>query len=211
MEFSKYQKIPGPFKRATEGPNRNKVIVGDFTSEELEYLAELNWIWTEKVDGTNVRIFWDGHKVFYGGRTDNAQLSVRLITSLDTLFTEELFEQTFGETEVTLYGEGYGAGIQKGGNYRSDVSFVLFDINIGQYYLLRSDVEEIAGAMGLEVVPIVVTTTIWDAVDIVKKGLPSRWNAEVPAEGLVGTTPMNLGDRHGRRLIVKVKAADYAA
>ena len=211
MEFNKYQKIPGPFKRATEGPNRNKVIVGDFTSEELEYLAELNWIWTEKVDGTNVRIFWDGHKVSYGGRTDNAQLSVRLITALDALFTEELFEQTFGETEVTLYGEGYGAGIQKGGNYRSDVSFVLFDINIGQYYLLRSDVEEIAGAMGLEVVPVVLRGSLRDAIETVQKGLWSAWSLEHPAEGLVGTTPMNLGDRHGRRLIVKVKAADYAA
>jgi hypothetical protein len=210
MEYPKYQKIPGPFKRAIDGPNRNKVIIGEYTSTELEYLSGLLWLWTEKVDGTNIRINWDGHKVVYGGRTDNAQLSVRLIQALDKLFTEELFEQAFGETEVTLFGEGYGAGIQKGGAYRPDVSFVLFDIRIGEYYLLRCDVEEIGTAMGLEVVPVVLRGSLWDAILTIQEGFKSTWNEEHIAEGLVGTTPMGLLNRHGQRLIIKVKAADFA-
>lgn len=207
MDFPKYQKIPGPFKRDITNPD--KVILGDFSSEELEYLSGLLWLWTEKVDGTNIRVHWDGYRHQYGGRTDRAEIPPRLVTALDSIFKEELFEQAFGETEVTLFGEGYGAGIQKGGVYRPDPSFVLFDIRIGEFYLLRSDVEEIGDAMGLEVVPVVLRGSIWDAILTVKEGYKSTWNPDHTAEGLVGTTPFGLQDRHGRRLIVKVKDRDY--
>ncbi|KKL53664.1 hypothetical protein LCGC14_2273140, partial [marine sediment metagenome] len=49
---------------------------------------------------------------------------------------------------ITLYGEGYGARIQKGGgDYRKggDVSFRLFDVLIGETWLRRVDVEDVAG------------------------------------------------------------------
>lgn len=210
--MKEYQKIPGPFRRHTEGPLRNKIIDGAWTSDELEYLADHGWLWTEKVDGTNIRVHWDGHKVIYGGRTDAAQIPARLITILDQLVPEELFEQRFNDTEVTLYGEGYGAGIQKGDVYRPDMSFVLFDVRIGGWWLRRADVEDVAKGLGLDVVPVVATGPIRKAIDLVASGLVSAWNPGRPrgAEGLVGVTPMGLLDRAGQRLICKVKAADFA-
>ena len=51
--------------------------------------------------------------------------------------TEELFEQKFGENDVILFGEGYGAKIQNGGLYRSDNSFILFDVMINGNYQNR--------------------------------------------------------------------------
>jgi hypothetical protein len=42
--MDEYQKIPGPFRRETQGPNRNRIIDGAWSSPELEYLAELNWV-----------------------------------------------------------------------------------------------------------------------------------------------------------------------
>jgi len=206
-----YQKIPGPFRRETEGPNRNKVIPGAWSSPALEVTAHLEWIWTEKVDGTNIRIDWDGHKVTYGGRTDNAQIPAKLIAALDALVTEELFEQKFGQQAATLYGEGYGAGVQKGGNYRPDMSFVLFDVRVGDWWLLRDDVEDVGKAMGLDVVPVISRCSIADAIGFVERGLKSRWNREVLAEGLVGITAAGLLDRSGHRLICKVKAKDFPA
>lgn len=206
-----YQKIPGPFRRETEGPNRNKVIPGAWSSPALEVTHRLDWIWTEKVDGTNIRIDWDGHKVTYGGRTDNAQIPAKLIAALDALVTEELFEQKFGEGPCTLYGEGYGAGVQKGGNYRPDMSFVLFDVRVGDWWLLRDDVEDVAKAMGLDVVPVVMSGTIYEAIDIVRDGLRSHWSPDYVAEGLVGVTAAGLLDRSGHRLICKVKAKDFPA
>jgi RNA ligase-like protein len=205
-----YQKIPSPFMRNTEkGPDRNKLIIGQWTSPELEYLATADWVWTEKVDGTNIRILWDGHKVSYGGRTDNAQIPAKLLPALDRLFPEEILETVFGNEPVLLYGEGYGAGILAGGNYRQDQSFVLFDVRIHGWWLRRANVEEIGKSLGVDIVPVVHTGSIWWAVEMMRHGFRTAWNPEVEAEGLVGTTPVGLLGRDGERLIVKVKRKDF--
>lgn len=209
--MEKYQKIPGPYLRHTEpGPNHNKLIEGAWSSPALEATAKLKWLWTEKVNGTNIRVHWDGHKVTYGGRTDDALLPARLLPILDALVPEELFEQKFNGVPVTLYGEGYGAGIVNGsGVYRPDMSFVLFDVKIDGWWLLRPNVEDVAVSMGLDVVPLVCEGPISNAIDTIKLGLVSRWNPNVLVEGLVGTTAAGLLARDGSRLIVKVKTKDF--
>mgnify|MGYP007071629025 FL=1 len=126
-----YHKIETLFERDMEG--NKKLIEGKFRSPVVEYLKDNEWIFTEKVDGTNIRVFWDGHKVSFAGRTDSAQIPTFLLTRLEQLFSgntnEELFEQKFGETPAMLFGEGYGAKIQKGGgNYLDSVDFILFDV-----------------------------------------------------------------------------------
>lgn len=211
-----YPKIPGPFRRHADGPDRNKIIPGAWTSDALEFLANLPWTFTEKVDGTNIRVHWDGHKVTYGGRTAAAQLPARLLPRLDTLFPEEIFEQTFQDTPVTLYGEGYGTGIQKvGGSYRPDgtIDFVLFDVLIGGFWLSRTNVEDVARKLGIDVVPVVLIGTIHDAIDRVARpgadGLRSRWG-DFPAEGVVGVPTVGLLDRAGHRIAVKIKRRDFA-
>jgi hypothetical protein len=203
-----YPKIPGPFKRHTDGPERNRLIIGRWTSPELEALANLDWTWTEKVDGTNIRVHWDGHRVAFGGRTDNAQIPAKLVEVLRVLFTEEIFEQTFNDTEVTLYGEGFGAGIQSGGIYRSDQGFALFDVRIGQFWLKRQDVVDVANKMGVEYVPLKLTAPISEAIDFVKAGVGSDWN-DAKAEGLVGVAPEGLLSRSGERIMVKIKHKDF--
>ena len=114
----KYEKIDTVFARDVEGTK--KLMSGIFRDPTIEYLAYLDWDWTEKVDGTNIRVYWDGHQITFGGRTDNAQIPADLVTKLNELFmndaAEELFEQTFGEKEVILFGEGYGRKIQKVGS-----------------------------------------------------------------------------------------------
>ena len=128
--MNEYTKIETIFERDMEGTK--KLIEGKFRNETVEFLKDNQWICTEKIDGTNIGIVWDGHKVSYQGRTERAQIPAHLMNKLIEMFggetNEELFEQKFGETQVILFGEGYGAKIQKGGgNYRSDVSFILFD------------------------------------------------------------------------------------
>jgi len=206
-----YPKIPGPYKRHTEGPDRNKLIEGEWSSPELEYTAGLAWLWTEKVDGTNIRVGWDGHKLTYGGRTSNAQIPAKLIEVLDALMPEELFEQQFGSQPATLYGEGYGAGIQKGGIYRPDMSFVAFDVRVGRWWLTRDGLEDVAKGMGLDTVPLKAQCSIPDAIETIRHGVPSAWDHDKQAEGLVGVTALGLLGRDGQRLIVKVKAKDFPA
>jgi len=204
-----YPKIPGPFRRYTEGPNRNQLIENYWTSPELQACAMLEWVWTEKVDGTNVRIMWDGHAVTFGGRTDRAQMPVKLLERLAELFPEELLEQAFADQPVTLHGEGYGAGIQRGGLYRPSVDFVLFDVRIGRWWLDRAAVNTLASSLGIDCVPVVHEGPIHEAIDIVCDGLRSAWNLKYIAEGLVGVTRCGLCARTGERLIVKIKACDF--
>ena len=65
-----YHKIETLYERDIEGTKQ--LIEGKFRNPTVEYLRNLHWQWTEKVDGTNVRVFWDGHAVTFGGRTDKA-------------------------------------------------------------------------------------------------------------------------------------------
>ena len=208
-----YHKIETVYNRDTTGTKM--LMEGSFRNETIEFLKDSQWIWTEKCDGTNIRIFWDGHKVSFGGRTDSAQIPADLVNYLNATFgspeSEELFEQKFGETEVTLYGEGYGKKIQKVGSlYRDDVSFILFDVLIGDVWLKRDSVEDIATAFGVDVVPIVGTGTIDEAVAFVKTKPQSVIGSKAPMEGVVARPACELKDRMGRRVIVKIKVCDFA-
>ena len=86
---------------------------------------------------------------------------------------------------MCLYGEGYGARIQGGGNYNPNgVDFVLFDILIGEWWLQRKDVEDVATKLGITVVPIIGIGTLIEAVARVKQGFNSTWG-NFSAEGIV--------------------------
>lgn len=205
-----YIKIETLFNRREDGSK--KLIEGDFRNETVEFLKDLPWQFSEKIDGTNIQIRWDGHKVWYGGRTERASIPSHLMNKLIELFgsndTEQLFEQKFGETEVILYGEGYGAKIQRGESYRKDASFILFDVLIGNIWLKRESVEDIARAFGIDVVPIVLIGTLQDAVDFVKTH-PKSTIGTANMEGVVGRPMVELKDRTGKRVIVKVKVKDF--
>lgn len=208
--MKEYIKIDTLFERDVNGSK--KLIKGKFRSEAVKYLADNIWVFTEKIDGTNIRIHWDGHKVTFGGRTNNAQIPSNLVKYLmdtfGTMEAEEMFEQKFGSTEVTLYGEGYGPKIQKGGLYRPDVSFILFDVLIGDIWLKRDSVEDIAKAFGIDVVPIIFKGTINEAVEFVETK-PKSTIGNAPMEGVVGRPEIEMFDRMGKRIIVKIKVKDF--
>ena len=208
--MKEYHKIETVFERSTNGTK--KLIEGAFRNETVEYLKDNDWEFTEKIDGTNIRVHWDGHNISFGGRTEKAQIPAQLVNKLNEMFTndtmEEMFEQLFGEKEVILFGEGYGAKIQNGGLYRSDVGFILFDVMIGDTYLARSNVEDIAVTLGLEIVPIVLEGTISEAVTFVKTH-PNSTIGQAKMEGVVGRPRVELLDRRGQRVIVKIKVKDF--
>ena len=204
-----YPKISGPFKRHAEGPLRNKLDIGNWAREEFRLLKDLPWEWTEKVDGTNVRVIWDGYRVRFGGRTEDAQMPIFLLDALRDMFPEELLEQQFGKSPATLFGEGYGARIQKGGgNYRPDPGFVLFDVRVGDWWLLRHSVVDVASSLGLDVVPMALIDNVTAAISYVKGGFKSLWG-DFEAEGLVGKPPLGILGRDGDRLMIKIKTKDF--
>lgn len=207
-----YHKIQTIYKRDNV---TKKLIPYEFTDDTARYLALNEWVFTEKVDGTNIRIYWDGHKVTFAGRTDNAQIPAHLVNRLNDLFGGEenaqLFEQKFGEMPVILYGEGYGPKIQGvGAKYRDDVDFILFDVMVGEMYLKRSDVENIAEYFSIDVVPILCQGTLYSGIEYVQTHRESTIAKNgAPLEGVVGRPCVEVLDRRGKRVIVKIKCCDF--
>lgn len=210
--MKKYHKIQSVYKRDPDN-NMKTFLIGQYSTPEIEYLSGNLWSFTEKIDGTNIRIGWDGEKVSIGGRTDNAQIPTFLLSRLNELFQPITFSAVFEDSDnvdVTLYGEGYGAKIQKGGGlYLPDrVDFILFDIRIGDWWMTRDSVDELAEAIGCDSVPRMSIGTIDDAVDMVSRGFKSAIG-KGDAEGIVMRPLFDLSDRGGRRIICKLKTKDF--
>lgn len=219
--MAEYQKIQTLFKR----DERNIIIPDQFTYPEFEVLKDLKWECTEKIDGTNIRIELessgnpeDGIIMSFKGRTDKAVIPEHLLTKLNWLFDRERLMEVLNITDetqdcnITLYGEGYGAKIQKGGNYISnDVNFILFDVKIGKWWLDRESIKDIANKLGINAVPLMGYMTIPEAIEYVKKGFKSTIaeNKDYDAEGLVLKAPCGLLKRDGERLITKIKTVDF--
>lgn len=208
-----YTKIETIFERDMEGTK--KLIEGKFRNETVEFLKNNDWICTEKIDGTNIGVVWDGHKVSFQGRNEKSNIPNHLLNKLNDMFcgnaNEELFEQKFGEKQVILFGEGYGTKIQKcGEEYRNDVSFILFDVYLPEQnlWLKRDDIEDIAKAFSIDVVPIIFIGNLEQAVKFVKSK-PNSTIGTAKIEGLVCKPAIDILDRNGNRVIVKIKVVDF--
>ena len=205
-----YVKIPNIYRRETFG--KNKLIEGEYSSLELEYLKNNLWEFTEKVDGTNIRILWDGYRVSFAGRTDKAQIPTHLMTRLEELFggesKEEIFEQTFGNKEVILFGEGYGRKIQKHGELYGEPNFILFDVYIGGYWLDRGAIADIASKFGIDRVPLIFIGDLDAGVNFIKSHPKSRLR-DAEMEGIVGRPLVQMFSRTGERIMVKIKCRDF--
>lgn len=218
--MTEYHKINTVFARDARG----RIVEGTYARPEFGYLADLTWQFTEKVDGTNVRLRYDGSPKFRGnehayvaGRTDRAQLPPKLLNRLVELLRAAPLSDVFPgggyeSPDVVLHGEGYGARIQASGSrYSPDgVDFVLFDVQVGRWWLRRDSVVEVGERLGLAVVPVIGEGTLADAVELTRTGFPSaRWPGVTVAEGLVLRPAVELFDRAGNRVIAKIKHADF--
>jgi ATP-dependent RNA circularization protein (DNA/RNA ligase family) len=214
--MEEYHKIQTVFLR--DPATKYKTLLdGQFAKPEFGYLKDCQWIFTEKVDGTNIRVdYLDRvnnmfYTMKYGGRTDNAQIPTFLYDKLQELFPYEKLEYLYPETSMTLYGEGYGAKIQKGGgNYISNgCNFILFDVMINGNWLERENVEDIAEKLGIKIVPIVYRGTLCDGIGMLEANyIPSRLR-DTPPEGIVIRPKVELKDRRGQRIITKLKLKDF--
>ena len=173
--------------------------------------------------------------VRYAGKTDNAQIPPKLLKHMEEKYPKDKVLAALGLKEYiphnewesehnwltyeqipniyTIYGEGYGEGIQSGGWYiKGGNEFIVFDVKVNDIYLLTSARDEIATKLGAPIVPFIGNFTLDEAIDFVRKGFRSKI-AENPdakmAEGLVLRPAFGLKNRMGKRLIVKVKYEDF--
>jgi len=171
-----------------------------------------SWQWSEKIDGTNIRCIWQGDTLSFGGKSDNAQIHADLIRWLYENVTPDNMAKVFPETNAVIYGEGYGAGIQKnGGAYSPVKKLIVFDVLVaGQWWLSWENTVDVAQKLGLDTVPFIGAMTLEDATEMVRAGFQSRLgDGSHVAEGVVGRPAETLFDKKGHRLIVKLKTSDF--
>lgn len=213
-----YPKIQSLFKR--DPATNYKTFLPEYSLPEFEYLKDCQWEWVEKIDGTNIRLSFEP---FCGrlarqieGRSDKSTIPDHLFKYLFNL-SEVLAIKLCNlfDCPVTLYGEGYGAKINGGEQYRDDVSFILFDIRVGHTWLRRKDIIEIGGKLGIDVAPTLFTGDIEEATVLVAPnplfpdtGLASQVG-KCYIEGVVGQPVVPLLTRMGKRIITKLKTKDF--
>ena len=169
------------------------------------------WQFTEKIDGTNIRLIWNDGKFSIGGRTGNAQLPADLIQSLYEKIDINKFKEIFPETNVVVYGEGYGAGIQKGGAYSETKQFVVFDVLVdGKWWLIWENTCNVSNKLSLKTVPFLGEYTLEEGISIARNGFTSKLAiSNIAAEGIVGRTTETLYDKKFNRMIIKLKTKDF--
>jgi hypothetical protein len=212
-----YHKIEGPFMRSEDLKTVDRT---KWRNPVVEMLADTPiWVASEKVDGTNIRVIWDGYRISFAGRTDRAQLPGPLVEKLESYFlrpgVEEWFEENFPpptedsveRLSVVLYGEGYGGKIQSGGKYRADQDFIGFDVSVNGRYLSVANVADIFERLNVPVLTSYTPTTLTHMIQVVSGGLKSQFG-DFTAEGLVARTIEPMYDQRGNRLIVKLKDVD---
>lgn len=225
MSWTAYQKIDTIAKRDLDGNKR--LIEGTFRDPAIEYLQDVKFEATEKLDGSSMCVYFDGLKVWVtGGRNMEAQRIEPIYTVIEDAMcdqdTEQILEQMFPPktdenglqvlTEVKIYGEAIGPGIQKVGKLYGPVHrFLVFDISVGGVYLEHSNpvYAETLKALGLEAVPTLPDMTPNEAIEFVKSKPRSWISKDAPMEGVVLRPKVRLYGPNGSRLIVKVKAKDY--
>ena len=206
-----YQKIDTLYKFDAA----TKRFTNEISKPEIDYLKDLSWLGSEKVDGTNIRVEYDGHRVSWSGRTDKSQLPKEIDELLRNIFGESeiIFEQNFGEKTVMLFMECYGGKVQ-GGVYGGKERLIGFDIMINGMYLDKRGIKDIFNLFGVETVRFFEVKSLTEIIDLVKNNIKtgakdmSEYATEdkpTEKEGYVCVPAVRLLDAQGRRIIVKVK------
>lgn len=200
-----------------------------------ELLAVKEVIATEKLHGSNFRLFFPAgitsiDQVRYGSRNDELGTGeggsfyggrpVRFFTDRPELLTAMM--ETFASyafSDVTVFGEAFGAGVQKGVRYVTDDSilFRAFDIAVAENFLTYDLFVEICEKAGLPRVPEIwrgdPTVEALDALlekvstEAKKNGVTDEGNL---SEGVVVRSNPLFRDVFGQWLIIKHKSEGFS-
>jgi ATP-dependent RNA circularization protein (DNA/RNA ligase family) len=197
-----YPKINSIYKRDEHGQ-----FTHEYACPEYGYLAGNSWVATEKLDGTNIRIGWEGGEVVFAGRTNRAIIPDHLLDYLKAFFPVDDMGDLFGDGTV-LFGEGIGPKIQGNPYKLSECRFVLFDVWVRGWWLQWATVRAIAHNLGVESVPFMGYCTLHEVVPIIRAGVQSKIS-DVQAEGMVLRPDVQMLYRNGNPIKTKIKTQDF--
>jgi hypothetical protein len=226
-----YPKIANAFYR---DPVTGKVDRTKKSDPLYDTIENCKWIFTEKVDGTSIAVYWNGDKFEFFGHTTRSQIPPQVMSMLTETFgyeKETLFEQVFGDKPAMVYGEAYGPSIGPGKMYCDTVNFIVFDITVGTElnenrsegilnrgsWLEWDNVIDICKKVGLNHVPEIKPLECFSLSESVHAvegaGLYSyvggNHGKTCVAEGVVARPRNNIYDRYGNVIRVKIKTKDF--
>lgn len=191
--------------------HKRKLTLRTFRNDLLNYLKDTTWTFKRKLNGENIRVYWDGEQALWNGKTDKFQCSPEFSKYMNETFLEELFEEYFGRDKyVYLFGEHMGPKSQ-GNELGLDKSeFVLYDVFTGNSWLGKKEIISIARIFGIRSCYDFMNFekeeeegTLCELVDKVARGDFSNY------EGIVATPKVECRYENGDRVIVKIKNKDY--
>jgi hypothetical protein len=212
MQYPKTQTL---FKRTQPYKQPKKIIIGDYAHEAFGNIKL--WRVQEKIDGMNIRVYFEGDSIKIMGRGEDSQIP----PSLQSFFDSSLILENYKLlcladpriNNIQLFGEGFGGKIQKGRIYRNDPAFILFDTLLNGRWGTREEVGHIAICLGLEQPHDYGLKTEEEIVDIIQNKNTGRYNFDHDRkyifEGVIARTDPYLFDRDGNRIMFKLKVEDF--
>jgi len=196
MEFKKYCKIQNSY---------SEKFIDKIVQEGKDYGS---WIVTEKIHGANFSFWYDGEMFktgsrnqFVGGDFYNCQEVIDKYQETVMLAHEAMCKK--GDI-LTIYGELYGDGVQKGIKYGSK-DFMFFDVRVNNIPLPYG-IAMIISQMGLQSVPTIATGDFKSVLEI-NTEFPTVLNPELGniCEGVVIAPWEPRFLSNGSRVILKKK------
>lgn len=207
------------------------LLMGTFRVPEHRQIGR--WHVTEKIDGTNMRILYDPetHTFDVRGRSDRAKVPGDLEDNIRRLLYDTAWKAAFQDFcaprgdrldwgTVTIFGEGYGPGIQRGHGYAPQKSFRMFDVMYHwpdgrDSWCSMETVEMLAAMLRIPTAPLIgrAMTTL-EILDYVLNERNSFVAAEDnnnpthPSEGVIARTNPYVYTERGSRVMFKLKGAD---
>ncbi len=194
----------------------NPNATGFYRSSELFHLSDAPWFYKRKLDGENLRVYWDGEQALWNGKSNNFSCKSTLVEYMNVTFIEEIFEEKFGRNvEVYLFGEHMGNKVQKNDlllGKDTQHLFVLYDVMVNGVWLQPENIIEVAtyfriktcyDFMGGVVRRDEYVEELFDLIQMCEEGVFAGW------EGIVAEPVCGVRDRMGKRIIVKIKNRDY--
>ncbi len=186
------------------------------------------WCITEKIHGSNFQVYYDGENFLLGSRNRfiNSNESFYGLQDLVNYYKEEvklIFQQEHKDnepmTELVLYGEIYGDGIQKGVKYCKDHKIRFFDMKINGEYVPYQQTLLILSAYNLPY--ILVKEFYFGRLYNAVKAADTRFNSTI-AEGeykelennlcegvVIKPYEVELKSQKGDRVIIKKKNEEF--
>lgn len=207
-----FPKISAPFGR--NSPKDRLVDRSIFAKPwvQMFYESGIKMYASEKIDGTSVGIVWDGERISFVGHTEKSQFCPRYLEYLQNSFGtsefESVIEEVFGDSPVTIFGEGISRDYNVHYGF-PEGNFIMYDIqNPDGTFYNRDAVKEIAKKLDL-LYPWEEMMTLKEAVDFIMGRPQSVLCAGNKMEGLVLRSPVELYTNNGDRVICKVKVKDF--